>query len=106
HTEGCAPGEATLEDGTCEPAGLPSDAPCAPGEWARDDGTCAAAGVPPEGCAAGFQHDGKDACEPILPAAPCSPGEMAVPGETTCHEVAPCGAAPWGAIPVDAATEY
>jgi nitrous oxidase accessory protein NosD len=31
---------------------------------------------------------------------------MAVPGETTCREVAPCGDGPWGAAPIDAATEF
>jgi hypothetical protein len=31
---------------------------------------------------------------------------MAVPGETECHQVAPCGSGPWGDIPVEVDTEY
>ncbi len=31
---------------------------------------------------------------------------MAVPGETKCREVSPCGTGPWGSIPVDATTIY
>src|SRR5262249_31135691 len=33
-------------------------------------------------------------------------GTMAVPGEVECHDVAPCGEGRWGAIPVDATTQY
>jgi hypothetical protein len=31
---------------------------------------------------------------------------MAVPGETSCREVAPCGTTKWGGIPVESDTEY
>lgn len=31
---------------------------------------------------------------------------MAVPGETTCREVAPCGSGRWGTIPVEPSTQY
>ena len=79
--------------------------PCPPGEWLRD-GACIPAGVPPDGCAAGFIHDGNDGCEPVLPSEPCGPGLMAIPGETACREVAPCAAGVWGDIPVESDTEY
>ena len=42
----------------------------------------------------------------MLPDAPCPPGQMAVPGDTRCHEVMACGPGPWGDIPVDASTIY
>lgn len=83
----CVPGEQPLGDGTCLPAGQ-------------------GAGVPPDGCAEGFESDDEDGCGPILPAAPCPPGQLATPGDTECHELAPCGSSPWGAIPVDTTTQY
>jgi hypothetical protein len=42
----------------------------------------------------------------VLPAEPCGEGLMAVPGETSCREVAPCGEGRWGAIAVDASTQF
>ncbi len=38
---------------------------------------------------------------PILPAAPCSAGQIAVPGDETCRELASCGDGTWGDIPVE-----
>jgi hypothetical protein len=102
----CATGEWLRDDGVCVPAGLPPDMPCPPGEWLRDDGTCIPAGVPPEGCGDGFVHDGDRGCEPILPEAACPSGQMAVPGETTCREIAPCATGRWGDIPVEPDTQY
>ena len=80
--------------------------PCPPGELELSDGSCQAAGVPPEACAAGFVADGQQGCEPTLPASPCPVGTMAVPGEATCREVAPCGSGTWGDIPVTTSTEH
>src|SRR5262245_43949358 len=96
----CEAGELPLPDGRCQPAGLPLDMPCPPGEMPLDGGGCQAAGVPPDGCGQGFEHDGKDGCNPILPPDPCKPGQMAVPGDMQCHEVAPCGTGDYGLIPV------
>lgn len=45
-------------------------------------------------------------CVPILPAAPCADGEVALPGETTCRPLADCGTGPWGLIPTEAGTEH
>ncbi len=105
--EACAAGELTRDDGTCQPAGLPPDMPCPPGELLQGDGvTCQKAGVPPSACGAGFMPDGKDGCEPILPADTCTEGLMAIPGDTVCHEVAPCGSGAWGDIPIDANTQF
>ena len=67
-------------------------ASCPEPERALPDGTCLSAGVPPDGCAAGFAHDGRYGCEPVLPDAACPPGSMAIPGETACHLVMACGA--------------
>ncbi|MBI4701007.1 MAG: hypothetical protein HY744_07590 [Deltaproteobacteria bacterium] len=95
-----------LDNGGCQPAGVPPDMPCPPGEALVDGGKCQPAGVPAEACGQGFEPDGNGGCEPILPAEPCPKGQMAVPGETECHEVAPCGAGKWGDIPADNATQY
>jgi len=100
----CAPGT-WLHDGVCTAAGLPADMPCPPGEWPRE-GECIPAGVQPDGCGAGFVHDGDRGCEPILPSSPCPPGLMAVPGERLCREVAPCAPGRWGDIPVEPDTQY
>ncbi len=82
-------------------------ASCAdPVELLVPDGSCIRPGIPPDGCADGFEHDGEYGCEPILPAEPCPPGLMAVPGDTDCRPVMPCGQGRWGDIPVDATTEY
>jgi hypothetical protein len=102
--EECAPGE-TVIGGVCVAAGLPPDMVCPPGALLKDGG-CVAAGVPPDGCGEGFVHDGDAGCVPVLPSEPCPPGLMAVPGDRACREVAPCGSAPWGNIPVEGSTQY
>jgi hypothetical protein len=102
----CAPGEMPLDSGSCQPAGLPLDMACPPGEMPLGDGSCQPAGVPTARCAAGFASDGAGSCEPILPAEPCAPGAMALPGELACHELAECGTGAWGDAPLDADTEY
>ncbi|MBW2523182.1 MAG: hypothetical protein JRI23_03365 [Deltaproteobacteria bacterium] len=79
---------------------------CPPGELHETDGTCLAAGIDPEHCAEGFEPDGQRGCRAILPADPCADGMMAIPGETTCREVSPCGSGTWGNIPVEANTEH
>jgi hypothetical protein len=79
---------------------------CAAGESMQDDGHCEAAGIPPESCGTGFTPDGRRGCTAVLPADPCPAGQVAVPGDTACHEVAPCGEGTWGTIPVDAGTQY
>ncbi|WP_437965974.1 right-handed parallel beta-helix repeat-containing protein [Sorangium sp. So ce260] len=77
---------------------------CAPGELTTASG-CEPAGIPPEACGAGFTP-GDRACAPILPPAPCPAGTMAVPGETACREVAPCGEGAWGDLPLDEQTQF
>jgi hypothetical protein len=102
----CNAGELPLEGGGCQPAGLPLDMPCPPGEAAIAGGGCQPAGVPPDACAEGFEADGQGGCDPVLPAAPCPPGLMAIPGDTQCREVAPCGSGDYGSVPVDATTQF
>ncbi|WP_437801821.1 right-handed parallel beta-helix repeat-containing protein [Sorangium sp. So ce693] len=102
----CGPDEITLPTGQCQPAGLPPDMPCPPGELALEDGRCQPAGVPPEACGEGFVADGRGGCSAILPEETCPKGQMAIPGETRCREVAPCGEGPWGDIPVEANTQF
>jgi hypothetical protein len=94
-----------LACGSEETAVVPA-AGCVAPEVALADGRCMRPGARPEDCGAGFVHDGEYGCEPVLPEAPCAPGTMAVPGETACREVAPCGEGSWGDIPVDGATVY
>jgi hypothetical protein len=65
---------------------------------AAGPGVCIDPGVPPERCAAGFAPRDRG-CDPVLPPGPCSPGTLALPGETSCREVAPCPAAPFGDLP-------
>jgi hypothetical protein len=93
-----APSDAQAEDET--------STTCAPGEARADDGHCEPAGIPPALCGTGFTPDGDRGCSVVLPADPCGPGQMAVPGETSCHDVAPCADGQWGDIPVDATTQY
>jgi hypothetical protein len=105
-TSACAPGERESDAGACIAAGLPADLPCPPGQWLAEGGTCTAAGVPPGACGEGFTHDGAGGCDPILPTEACAKGKMAVPGESTCRDVAPCGSGTWGDIPVEPDTEH
>src|SRR5262245_38384618 len=87
-------GDESLETTPVPP---PPDDGCAPGERPLDDGACQPAGV--VACAAGFEADGTGGCRAILPAEPCPKGSMAVPGETSCREVSPCGRGKWGERP-------
>ncbi|RLB48961.1 MAG: hypothetical protein DRI90_24950 [Deltaproteobacteria bacterium] len=100
----CQPPNRLLEDGSCVAPGV-QDNGCPAGELGLEDGSCQPAGVPPELCADGFEPVGQG-CEPILPPEPCPPGLMAVPGETVCREVAPCGTGRWGDIPIEGSTEH
>jgi Right handed beta helix region len=104
----CKPGELALDGGGCQPAGLPPDMPCPPGQAQVDGGSCQDAGVPPEACGQGFEPDGNGGCNAILPVKPCPKGQMAVPGDTQCHEVADCGTGDYGNIPgqTDPTTQF
>lgn len=106
----CEAGELPLEDGRCLPAGVRENG-CSAGEVAIDGGpieggSCRPAGIPPAMCGEGFEPDQSGGCEAILPAGPCPKGMMAIPGETECHEIAPCGAGKWGDIPVESDTQF
>lgn len=93
--EPCAPGEIEHPLGCC-PAG----------EKPLDDGSCQPAGVPADRCAVGFEHDGDAGCDPVLPAEPCESGLMAIMGESACRQIMDCGQGPWGDIPIDGTTQY
>jgi hypothetical protein len=82
----------------------PVEEVCPPGTKPVD-GACLAPGVPEGECAPGFVWD-QQGCVPVLPAEACARGTMAVPGETTCHEVSPCASGKWGDIPIDGATQH
>jgi hypothetical protein len=99
----CPPGQTPQADATCLPAGRQPSG-CSAGELSIDGG-CRAAGIPADACANGFEPDA-GGCRALLPETMCPPGRMAIPGETRCREVAPCGDGTWGDIPVDAATEH
>src|SRR5215471_20099119 len=86
-------------------SGAPDAGGCAPGEATLKDGTCVPAGVPANACAAGFVADGKAGCRAVLPPSPCDKGQMAVPGETACHDVDDCGTGTYGTIPIGAKSQ-
>ncbi|MBK8256531.1 MAG: right-handed parallel beta-helix repeat-containing protein [Polyangiaceae bacterium] len=104
--EACPTGHLTRDDGKCQPPGLPIDMECPPGQVPTNAGACRTAGVPPEECGDGFEFDGVAGCIPILPAKPCPFGLMAIPGETACREIAPCGTGTWGDIPIEPNTQF
>src|SRR5437763_1439095 len=93
----CPEGQAANTDGTC--SAPPAPVGCQAGEVTRANGSCQKPGVPADGCAKGFKHDADVGCEPILPAVPCGAGQLAVPGESACHEVAACGAGAFPSVP-------
>jgi hypothetical protein len=64
------------------------------------------AGVPPDGCAEGFISDKAGGCIAVLPDGACAVGTLAIPGETECRPVAPCGPSRWGDAPIDGATQF
>ena len=99
----CRAGQLELE-GSCIDAGLPTGG-CGPGSW-DDQGSCQEAGIPASACAEGFVADGDHGCAAVLPDEVCPSGTMATPGETACHELAPCGDPPWGLIPVESDSLY
>lgn len=82
-----------LVDGDC----VPRAQGCESGELELLDGTCVPVGVPSDGCGEGFTWD-DGSCVPILPAEPCAPGTMALPGETACRPVMDCPTERWGGI--------
>jgi len=78
---------------------------CPAGTTTQDDGSCVPAGVPEDGCGDGFEYaDG--GCSAILPSEPCGAGLIAVPGDTECREIAPCGQGTWGDIPTEPNTQF
>jgi hypothetical protein len=79
---------------------------CPAGRVELPSGECVNAGVPADGCGEGFVSDGNDGCAAVAPAGVCPEGLMAIPGETVCREIGPCGDGDYGAIPVDAMTQY
>ena len=104
---GCSDPEATSQ--TSPPPGQGGSgggASCPPGEETLEDGSCLPAGIPEGACGDGFESDTTGSCRAVLPAEPCGAGEMAVPGETRCRPVAPCGSGTWGTIPTDGTTQF
>src|SRR5262245_45096822 len=84
----------------------PPPAACGASEIALPDGGCIQPGVPVAGCAPGFAHTDDGGCEAVLPAEPCPPGYLAVPGDSSCRQVAGCGREPWGDIPLEPSTQF
>jgi hypothetical protein len=70
------------------------------------EGRCVPAGIEPDGCAAGFVHDGDRGCTPVLPPLPCARGGLTVIGDERCHDIMECGSGTWGDIPVEADTQF
>ncbi len=92
-----------------EPDPTPAATPpvgCGSDEVSLPEGGCFSPGVPAAQCGVGFDTDAEGGCLPVLPAEACGDGELAVPGDTECHEIAACGAGPWGEIPVEGNTQF
>ncbi len=87
-------------------AGDAASPTCPAGQSALDGGACRPPGVPPEACAKGFRADDAGGCDPIMPPTACPKGLIAVPGDTTCREVMPCGPGKWGDIPIEIDTVF
>jgi hypothetical protein len=93
--------------GCCPLENVPADMTgCCPAGSVARDGDCVSAGVPPELCPEGFLPDGEQGCDAVLPAMVCPDGQMAIPGEMTCREIASCGTGTWGDIVTDGNTEH
>lgn len=108
---GCGEAESSPARSVTPDAGPPDGAAdgstsCEPGTLREGDGRCVAAGIEPEECAPGFVADGLRGCAAVLPATGCGAGQLAVPGDTVCRDVASCGAAPWGDGSFDAGAQY
>jgi hypothetical protein len=99
--QGCG-GDAT--DPEPEPEPEPPLA-CEPGTQMVGE-SCIAAGIPEGFCGEGFAWDPSGTCAPILPAAPCPAGQMAIVGEAECRPVAPCSSGTWGDIAIEATTQH
>lgn len=102
---GCGSDEKPASSTGTPPDDPPPDPACAP-EQTLPSGGCLEAGVPAEACADGFEPDGQQGCTPTLPAEACPLGQLAIPGDTACREVAPCPDAPYGDAPIDADTQF
>lgn len=90
---------------TTEPSAAPdAGRACVAGEITGEDGACKPAGV--IACAEGFTLDGAGGCVASLPEAACAKGTLALPGETECREVAPCGVGDYGDAPPDPGTQH
>jgi hypothetical protein len=99
-----AAGAAGAAGGGGEGAATAGDG-CAPGtiDWGSG---CQSAGVPPEACAAGFEATDEGGCRPLLPPSPCGEGELALPGDTSCHPVMPCLHGRYAGIETDGDTQH
>jgi hypothetical protein len=105
----CGDGETgpAVDPGSAGQGGTPAALtdPCEADEVLLPDGSCVRPGIPAEACG-DLLVPVDDGCQPILPEAECEPGTMAVLGESSCREIAPCGDGAWGDIPLDASTEH
>lgn len=101
---GCAADDATSPGLSCDAPLVATGEACTPPLDACPEGVprlgggCAEVGV--DRCDEGFSLVGR-ACRAIQPASPCAEGEVALPGETTCHPLQDCGSGTWGAIPLE-----
>jgi hypothetical protein len=99
----CESEEWRQSDGSCVPPPyLPA---CPPGTIERE-GSCVPPGVPPELCGEGFESDGDGGCIAVAPEAACGDGKRAPLGQTDCVPIGDCGAGIWGAIPIEADTQF
>lgn len=82
-----------------EPPAQPTFVACGGISVPRVEGGCVDSGI--TACANGFVLD-SGGCRAVLPEEKCARGTFAVPGETACHLVAPCGEGLWYDAPASA----
>ena len=95
-----------IETGAGGPGPEPEPAACGPADVELEGGGCQPPGVPEAECAAGFGPDGRGGCAAVLPADVCPSGQVAVPGDAACRDLAACAPGTYGDIPVDASTQH
>lgn len=96
----CKDNEVPVLGGGCKRVGVDE---CQGGLIMPPDWKCKRVG-PSTTCTAGWTRTKDGVCEPLLPAAACQKGEMAVLGKATCQPIMACGSGTYGNIKTTSAT--
>ena len=85
------------------PACVPVFSRCKQNEVALFGGGCKRVGAPAK-CLPGWKAVKEGWCEPVLPAAKCAKGSMALIGKSTCQAIRDCGSSKYGNIQLTSKT--